>query len=84
MTDLYSIEVKNVSKKLGINQALEDVSLHFEHAKMHGVIGPEGAGKTTLMRAMLGLLKPNKGKIEFSSNGKPVSFESLCRHRHVK
>ena len=77
MTDHYSIEVRNVWKKLGINQALADVSLSFEHAKMHGVIGPEGAGKTTLMRTILGLLQANKGTIEFACNGKVISFETL-------
>lgn len=77
MTDLYSIEVRNVWKKLGVNQALADVSLNFEQAKMHGVIGPEGAGKTTLMRTMLGLLKPNKGHLVYSRNGKNIHFETL-------
>lgn len=77
MTQLYSIEVQKIWKKLGINQALSDVSLSFEQGKMHGVIGPEGAGKTTLMRSMLGLLKPNKGKIEYYLNGKRVDFSLL-------
>lgn len=65
MTELISIRVNNLSKKLGKNQALDEVSLFFESGKMHGVIGPEGAGKTTLMRTMLGLLKPNSGNVDF-------------------
>ena len=44
MKNVYSIAVKDLWKKLGVNQALAGVSLNFEEAKMHGVIGPEGAG----------------------------------------
>lgn len=77
MNDLYAVEVKNVWKKLGENQALADVSLNFDEAKMHGIIGPEGAGKTTLMRTLLGLLHPNKGSVEYTCNGKAIPFEKL-------
>lgn len=44
---------------------------------MHGVIGPEGAGKTTLMRIILGLLKPQSGEVLFFKDGKSVSFEVI-------
>jgi ABC-2 type transport system ATP-binding protein len=58
-------------------QALAGVSMNFTDSTMHGVIGPEGAGKTTLMRILLGLLKPNAGEITFSMNGEKVSFETV-------
>lgn len=74
---IYSIDVKNLSKKLGQNQALREVSLNFEAAKMHGIIGPEGAGKTTLMRSLLGLLHPNEGEIHYFCNHKEVPFKEL-------
>ncbi len=77
MNEQFSITVENVWKKLGVNQALADVSLNFDAAKMHGVIGPEGAGKTTLMRTLLGLLKPNKGELKYFRNGTPIAFERL-------
>ncbi|MCL2485493.1 MAG: ATP-binding cassette domain-containing protein, partial [Endomicrobia bacterium] len=38
-------------------QAISDVSLNFEAGKIHGIIGPDGAGKTTLIRLIAGLLK---------------------------
>jgi ABC-2 type transport system ATP-binding protein len=44
---------------------------------MHGVIGPEGAGKTTLMRLLLGLLRPTSGSIEYKLNDNVVAFEEL-------
>lgn len=70
-----SIEVKHIKKKLGKTQALNDVTLNFEHGKMHGIIGPEGAGKTTLMRTILGLLKPDSGNIIFIQNRKSFKLE---------
>lgn len=77
MSDLYSIDVQNVSKKLGSNQALDSVTLNFEKAHMHGIIGPEGAGKTTLMRTLLGLLRPDSGHITYTCNDEILSFEKL-------
>ncbi|MHB8744217.1 MAG: ABC transporter ATP-binding protein [Sulfuricaulis sp.] len=75
MTSQISIRVNNVSKKLGSNQALVGVSLYFEAGKMHGIIGPEGAGKTTLMRTLLGLLRPDGGSIEYLEDGTRLEFE---------
>jgi len=77
MPELISIKVNNIKKKLGINQALDGVSLFFAGGKMHGVIGPEGAGKTTLMRIILRLFKPNEGAVEFFQDGKVLAFESI-------
>lgn len=77
MSDLISIKVNQLKKKLGVNQALDGVSLYFEGGKMHGVIGPEGAGKTTLMRIILKLYQPNEGNVEFLKDRKVLSFENI-------
>jgi ABC-2 type transport system ATP-binding protein len=57
--------------------ALDGISLDFAAAEMHGVIGPEGAGKTTLMRVMLGLLKPQEGKAVYLLGAEAADFESI-------
>ncbi|MGZ3699675.1 MAG: ABC transporter ATP-binding protein, partial [Bdellovibrionota bacterium] len=57
--------------------ALGGVSMDFAPGVMHGIIGPEGAGKTTLMRVILGLLKPQEGNIEFQRDGIPVAFDEV-------
>jgi ABC-2 type transport system ATP-binding protein len=72
-----SIAVRGVKKLFGLRPALDEVTLLFEPGVMHGVIGPEGAGKTTLMRLMLGLMKPAAGTIEFFRVGLPVPFEEV-------
>lgn len=61
------IYVKNVKKSFKTIEALTGVSFEFKPGLMHGIIGPEGAGKTTLMRVILGLLKPTSGEVIFES-----------------
>ncbi len=68
-----SIELRNVSKRLGPNQALDKISLSFKASTIHGLIGPDGAGKTTLMRILMGLLHPDEGELAFKSAGKTYS-----------
>ena len=77
MTGQFSIRVNEVSKKLGPNQALAGVTLDFAEGKMHGIIGPEGAGKTTLMRCLLGLLRPDTGRIEYREDGASLEFDAV-------
>ena len=71
------IDIKNIKKKLGANQALDNISTHFDAGLLHGVIGPEGAGKTTLLRTIIQLLKPDEGIVEFTNHGKIVDFKSI-------
>lgn len=74
------IEVKNLKKKLGQNQALNNISIHFESGLLHGIIGPEGAGKTTLLRTILYLLHPNSGSVQFNNNGENIQFKDIRSH----
>ena len=56
-----SIIVDNVSKTFGEVKALDEVSLQVHRGEVFGLIGPDGAGKTTLMRILCTLLKPDSG-----------------------
>ena len=47
----------------GKNVILEDISYEFNAGKIYGIVGHNGAGKTTMLRLMLGLLSPTEGKI---------------------
>ena len=75
-----SIEVTDLSRTFGPVQALDQLSLRFDSGLMHGIIGPEGAGKTTLMRSLLGLLAPSSGKVAYLSDGQPIAFEAIRPH----
>ncbi len=57
-----AIVVKSVSKRYGKVQALRDVSLSVGQGELFGLIGPDGAGKTSLFRILATLLLPNEGR----------------------
>jgi ABC-2 type transport system ATP-binding protein len=60
------IQVSHLSKSFGSTQAVQDVSLGVEAGEIYGLIGPDGAGKTTTMRLLCGALEPDhpKGHVE--------------------
>ena len=58
---MNAIEVRNVSKHYGRVQALSDVSFSVEKGEVFGLIGPDGAGKTTMFRILCSLLLPETG-----------------------
>ena len=60
------LEVQNVSSGYGEVQILWDVSLELEAGKLTALVGSNGVGKTTLLRTVVGLLKPWQGSIRFA------------------
>lgn len=59
------LELKHVSAGYDGSPVLEDVSLQVHEKDFIGVIGPNGGGKTTLLKIILGLLKPEKGEVVY-------------------
>lgn len=59
------VTIRHVSKTFeGQKQpAIQNLSLSLESGQIIGLVGPDGAGKTTLIRLLLGLLLPGKGEI---------------------
>src|SRR5437764_7428227 len=57
------IEIKNIKKAFGDRTVISDVSAKFEPGKCNLIIGTSGSGKTVLMKCMVGLLYPDKGKV---------------------
>lgn len=66
------LEVKNLSKRFGSVQAVNDVSFMIEPASIMGFIGPNGSGKTTVFRMILDFLKPEAGG-QVLWKGKPIN-----------
>src|SRR6476619_3137696 len=61
-----SIVVRNVSKRFGDFQALDDVSLDVEGGALTALLGPSGSGKSTLLRIVAGLEWPDSGEIRLA------------------
>ncbi len=59
-----NIVVKNLTKKYGIQRAVDDVSFEVKTGEILGFLGPNGAGKTTTMKAIVSYIAPNEGTIE--------------------
>lgn len=64
------IEVKSLSKYFDKMKAIDNVSVHIEEGHVFGLIGTNGAGKSTFMRALSGVLRPDAGQILI--DGEPV------------
>lgn len=69
------IKIENLSAGYDRKTVLHDINLEISEKDFLGIIGPNGGGKTTLMKVILGLLKPSEGKITFYDNG--MSVEQL-------
>ncbi|WP_281632768.1 ABC transporter ATP-binding protein [Flavobacterium luteolum] len=57
------ITLKNINKKFGRLQVLQDVNLKFKAGECIALIGPNGCGKTTLIKSILGMVLPDSGDI---------------------
>lgn len=65
------VTVEQVSKIYGKRTVLNDVSLNIERGRIYGLIGPSGAGKTTLVKIMVGMEKADMGKVHVLNKRMP-------------
>jgi len=64
------LKVKNLSVHYGMIQAIKDISFEVNEGEIVTLIGANGAGKSTILRTISGLVKPSSGEIEYL--GKPI------------
>ena len=57
------VEINDVDIVFGGNKVLKDVSMHIDKGEIITIVGPNGSGKTTLLRAIVGAIKPSRGRI---------------------
>jgi len=74
-----AICVDNVSFRYGNVEALQNVTLHIESGCNLGIIGPNGGGKTTLLKIILGLLEGYTGAVKVAG----LSPKQVCKHGDV-
>ena len=62
------LNVRNLSKRFDMTQALKEVSLELFPGEIHALVGENGAGKSTLIKILTGIQQPDEGEITFSGN----------------
>ncbi|HNX20281.1 MAG TPA: ATP-binding cassette domain-containing protein, partial [Acidobacteriota bacterium] len=59
-----AVRVRGLVRRFGATIAVDGISFDVRRGEMFGLIGPDGAGKTTTLRAVLGLVRPDAGELE--------------------
>jgi len=71
------LKVEGLCAGYGLGQVLYDVDLHIGQGEILGVLGRNGMGKTTLVRSIMGLVKPTRGQITFGD----LVISGMAPHR---
>ena len=75
------LKIENLKKSFGDKEVLKGLSLSVPEKSIFGFIGKNGAGKTTAMKTVLGLMKPDEGEITVA--GEKVVFGQTSTNRHI-
>lgn len=74
------IEIENISKSFGKLEVLQKINLTCKKGECIALIGPNACGKTTLIKAILGMVIPSEGRIKFNGNTITKDFDY---RRHI-
>ena len=74
---MNAIEIRNISKSYGSVTALDDISLSVGRGELFGLIGPDGAGKTTMFRILATLIDPDQGNATVAGLDIGDSYRSI-------
>ncbi|HQH18596.1 MAG TPA: ABC transporter ATP-binding protein [Bacteroidales bacterium] len=75
---MNTVEVSNITKSYAKVQALQETSFTVSKGELFGIIGPDGAGKTTLFRILTTLLKPDNGKATV------FGYDVVNEYKHIR
>ena len=73
------LEVKNIDKFFGKKQILNDISFDIEEGEILGFVGPNGSGKTTTIKIILGLQQASRGEVFINGNNIKDNYENAIR-----
>ena len=69
------LEIKNLTKQFEKVLAVNDISFNVEKGKIFGIVGRNGAGKSTTFRMILNLIEPTRGSIKY--NGEKINLDKV-------
>ena len=75
-----AVTCEHLTRRFGALSAVDDVSLNVPTGEIFGLIGPDGAGKTTLMRLFAGILTPTSGRAQVAGYDVVADPEGVKRH----
>jgi len=75
------LKITHLSKKYGRNQVLDGFTMELEKGKIHGLIGKNGEGKTTLIRIIMGIIPKEKGEIYYK--GRLIRFGDTSYKKEI-
>lgn len=78
---MKAVEVKALTKRYGSARGVEDLSFGIEKGEIFGYLGPNGSGKTTTIRCLMGLLRPTSGECRIL--GRRVIAGKATEHNHI-
>lgn len=78
------VEIRGLSKKFGQNVVLSDINLDISKGDVVAIIGPSGTGKSTLLRALNLLEKPEKGEVSIEGNVYDLTTKSAKRKLELR
>lgn len=79
MSDSPILFVRNVARRFGGTVVLDDMSLMVERGSIHALVGESGAGKSTLTKMLAGIVRPDRGTIEFDSKIATIDSPNAAR-----
>lgn len=74
------LKIENLSFAYGKIQALSDISFELEEGEIMAIIGANGAGKSTMLKCIAGLLKPQSGNISYYNEALPHAAHKVVQH----
>ena len=81
---MYSVIVENIIKTYGVKKnivtALDDISFEVKQGELYGIIGPDGAGKTSLFRILTTLLLADKGSATVDGFDVVKDYKEIRKH----
>ena len=75
------LEVRTLTKRYGSSRGVEDLSFSLNQGEIFGYLGPNGSGKTTTIRCLMGLLRPTQGECFVA--GQRVRPGRATAHKHI-